>query len=141
MAEQTITSLSEADNVTFLQRRTLITRYLDEEGLRKFENPVGKLGAVRAILEGGVLAPYEQSDFEALGIIIGDTYVQDMGFHWVVVLDEMGKDFAVRYEETTVMIFPISMIEKRIRSGEIIDIFDLYNGVANEAEVLISNGF
>ena len=140
MAEQTITSLSESDDVTFLQRRTLITQYLNEESLEKFENPVGKLGAVHAILEGGILAPYEQSDFEALGIIIGDTYVQDMGFHWVVVIDELGKDYAVRYEETTVIIFPISMIEKRIRRGEIIDVFDLYNGIASEAEILISNG-
>jgi hypothetical protein len=126
--------------VTFLQRRALITQYLDEASLEKFENPAGKLGAVRAILEGGVLAPYEQPDFEALGIIIGDTYVQDMGFHWIVVLDEMGKDYAVQYEDTTLIIFPISMIEKRIRRGENIDVFDLYNGVANEAEILISNG-
>lgn len=119
----------------------MITRYLDRASLEKFETPADKLGTVRAFLEGGVLASYEQKDFEALGIILGDTYVQDMGFHWVAVIDELGKDYAVRYDETSILIFPIAMIEKRIRRGEVIDIFDLYNGVANEAEILISNGF
>ena len=69
-----------------------------------------------------------------MGIVFGDVFVQDMGFSWVMVEDEHGRDPAIRYRETSIILFPLTMISKRIERGEQVDVFDLYNGVAAIAQ-------
>jgi Domain of unknown function (DUF3806) len=55
----------------------------------------------------------------------------------LIVEDEHGRDPAIRYAETSVILFPLTMISKRIESGERVDVFDLYNGMAERAGELI----
>lgn len=73
-----------------------------------------------------------------MGVVLGDAFVLDMGFHWVVVEDEYGRDFALSYKDTSVIVFPITMISKRVERGETVDVFDLYNGIANRFEEILS---
>ena len=40
--------------------------------------------------------------------------------------DEYGKDICVRYKETTLMIFPQTMISKRLENGESVVVEDMY---------------
>jgi hypothetical protein len=55
----------------------------------------------------------------------------------VMVSDEHGRDAAIRFKNTSVILYPLTMISKRIERGDAVDVFDLYNTLAAEAEKLI----
>ena len=72
-----------------------------------------------------------------MGVVFGDVFVEDIGFHWKLVEDEFGRDPAIRFEDTSVIAYALTMISKRVERGEPVDVFDLYNGVAGEMSRLI----
>jgi hypothetical protein len=63
-------------------------------------------------------------------------FVQDMGMEWIMVEDEYGRDPAVRLPNTRIILYPMTMISKRIERGEKVDVFELYNGAAAQVEDL-----
>jgi hypothetical protein len=138
MAEQTISKLTAADEQRLNEQRAVVTRYLDNAGLEKYQTAPGKLGTLRALLEARVFRADQTYELQSMGIVLGDVFVQDMGFHWIIVEDEYGRDLAVQYRDTSVILFPLTMISKRIEENEAVDVFDLYNGVAARAEELIA---
>ena len=88
-----------------------------------------------------VFGPDQTYELQSMGVVLGDVFVQDMGFHWIVVEDESSRDPAVQYKNTSIILYPLTMISKRIERGEEVDVFELYNGVAAEAENLIKKGY
>ena len=137
MAGQTLSLLTVADEQRLSDQRAVVTRYLDEGGLTKFQTPAGKLGTLRALLQANVFRADQTYELQSMGIVLGDVFVQDMGFKWVIVEDEYGRDPAIRYGETSVILFPLTMIAKRVEAGETVDVFELYNGLAAHAGELI----
>jgi hypothetical protein len=137
MADQALSPLTDADEQRLSDQRAVVTRYLDEDGRKKFETAAGKLGTLRALLEANVFRSDQTYELQSMGIVLGDVFVQDMGFHWLIVEDEYGRDPAIRYAGTSVILFPLTLIAKRIEAGEKVDVFDLYNGVAARAGELI----
>jgi len=129
--------LTAADEQRLSEQRAIVSRYLDEDGRKKYETAAGKLGTLRALLEARVFRSDQTFELQSMGIVLGDVFVQDMGFHWLIVEDEHGRDPAIRYAETSVILFPLTMISKRIEAGETVDVFDLYNGMAARAGELI----
>ena len=71
-----------------------------------------------------------------MGIVLGDVFVQELGLEWRVIEDEFGRDLCVQLRGTTLILFPLTMISKRIEKGETIDVFDLFNGMAEKIESL-----
>ena len=134
MAEQTISAPTDDDLKRLEDQRVVVTQYLDEASLEKYESAAGKLGTLRALLKAEVFSPDQTYELQSMGIVLGDVFVQDMGFHWVMVDDEHGRDPAIRFQETSVILFPLTMISKRIERGETVDVFDLYNGIAALAQ-------
>ena len=134
MADQTISPLTDVDLGRLEDQRAVVTRYLDEDGLAKFATAPGKLGTLRALLTADLFSPAQTYELQSLGIVLGDAFVQEMGFHWIIVEDESGRDPAIRFQETSVILYPLTMISKRIERGETVDVFDLFNGVAALAQ-------
>ena len=139
VADQTVSALTAADEQRLSEQRAVVTRYLDEQNLRKYEAAAGKLGTLRALLAAKIFRSDQTYELQSMGIVFGDVFVQDMGFHWVIVEDEHGRDPAIRYAETSVILFPLTMISKRVEAGETVDVFDLYNGVAARARELVDD--
>ena len=134
MAEQTISALTDDDHKRLDDQRAVVTRYLTDESKPKFETAPGKLGTLRALLEAEVFQSNQTYELQSMGIVLGDAFVQDMGFSWVMVEDEYGRDPAIKYQDTSIILFPLTMISKRVERGEEVDVFDLYNGVATLAQ-------
>ena len=137
MPDQTLSPLTDADQQRLSEQRAVVTRYLDGDGLTKYETAAGKLGTLRALLAANVFRSDQTYELQSMGVVLGDVFVQDMGFHWLMVEDEYGRDPGIRYAESSVILFPLTMIAKRVEAGEQVDVFDLYNGVAAHAGELI----
>ena len=135
--DQKITALTDADQQRLREQRAVVEEYLGDENSRQnYQTAAGKLGTIRAFLQGGVFAANQTYELQCLGIILGDAFVQDMGMEWVMVEDEYGRDPAVRLPNTTILLYPMTMISKRVERGENVDVFDLYNGTASQVEAL-----
>jgi hypothetical protein len=133
---QRVTSLSDADSQRLRDQRAVVEKYLGDESSRtKYKTAPGKLGTIRAILDGNVFKPNETHKLQCLGVVLGDAFVLDLRMEWVMVDDGQGRDPALRLPGTSVLLFPLTMISKRIERGEKVDVFDLFNGVAAEVEV------
>ncbi len=130
MADQTLSIPTDDDLKRLDDQRAVVTRYLDADNLKKFETAPGKLGTLRALLDAKVFEPLQTYEQQCLGVVLGDVFVQQMGFHWIIAEDEYGRDPAIQYQDTSVILFPLTMISKRLERGETVDVFDLYNGIA-----------
>lgn len=138
---QEISSPTHADIEQMAAQRQLIERYLaDELSRQKYKTPAGKLGTLRAMLAASIFDATQTHELQSMGIVLGDVFVQDMGFHWVIVEDSNGRDPALQYLDTSVILYPLTMISKRIERGETVDVFDLYNGIADLAQQQIDQG-
>ncbi len=141
-SQQTVTVLTEADHMRIREQRAVVEKFLgdDEEYLRAYKTAVGKLGAIRAFLEAGVFKPEQTYELQCLGIVLGDAFVQELGMEWVMVEDEYGRNPAVRLPKTSIILFPLTMISKRVERGEDVDVFRLFNGIAAQVDELKAKG-
>jgi hypothetical protein len=129
--EQKITALMEADQERLRDHRAVVEKYLgNEESKQKYQTAAGKLGAIRAILQAGIFKREQTYELQSLGVVLGDAFVQVMGMEWIMVEDEQDRDPAVRMPNTTIILYPLTMISKRVEGGEQVDVFALFNGVA-----------
>ena len=44
---------------------------------------------------------------------MGDLLAVELGMHWIVYEDDMGRSRALRYQQSEVVLFPITMIARR----------------------------
>lgn len=56
--------------------------------------------------------------WQSLGIALGFILAHELGLRWVLVDDEYGRDPALQLDGTTTILFPMTMISKRIERGE-----------------------
>ena len=133
--EQKITALTEDDQKRLRDQRAVVERYLgNEDSKQKYKTAAGKLGTIRAILQGGVFKREQTYELQCLGIVLGDALVQELGMEWIMVEDENGRDPAIRMPGTTIILYPLTMISKRVERGEQVDVFELFNGVAAQVD-------
>ncbi len=133
---QKISSLAANDTASLVKQRQVLERYLgDERSRQNYKTVAGKLGLLRALLDQKIFKPTQSYEYGCMGVVLGDAFAQELKMEWVVVEDAQGRDLALRLPNTSVLIFPIGMILKRVMRGEAVDVFDLFNGVAASRRV------
>jgi len=139
-SDQKVLSLSPADFAVQTKQRAVVEKYLSKDDLHgKYLTAAGKLGTLRALLQAKVFSAKQTYELQSMGVVLGDVLVQDMGFKWVIVEDPLGRDPALQYKDSKVLVFPLTMISKRVERGEEVDVFELYNGIAAEATRQLQN--
>jgi len=131
--EQTVSPLSVRDYERLEAQRSVVTSFVSESSLEKYQTAAGKLGTLRALLEAEVFKADQSYELQCMGIVLGDALAQQHRFEWVAVEDDFGRDLALRVRQTNVLLFPMTMISKRLERGETVDVFDLFNGTAEIA--------
>jgi hypothetical protein len=59
---------------------------------------------------------------------------------WVIVEDSVGRDPALRAPGTSIIVYPLTMIAKRVERGESVDVFALFDDVSQDIERLRREG-
>jgi hypothetical protein len=73
-----------------------------------------------------VLQPDQTYELQALGVVLGDVMVAQLGFSWAVVEDELGRSRALRLGESDELVYPVSMISKRVEADIRFTVDELY---------------
>jgi hypothetical protein len=135
--QQTVSLPSVADLDRLAKQRAVIEKFLaDDQSRAKYAKPAGKLGTLRGLLAQKAFKPTQTYELQCMGVVLGDALVQEMGMEWIMVEDDVGSDPAVRMPGTSIIIFPLTMISKRVERGEAVDVFDLFNATAAQIEDL-----
>lgn len=112
----------------YLQRQRAL---VDDIGRTEFGTRVrgdkSDLRLLQRILDNDLINQTELAKLQALGVIMGDVYVQDLGLQWRVYMDDEGKSRAVCLPGTTHCLFPITMISKRASLGVKPNVQELYD--------------
>jgi hypothetical protein len=136
-----ITAPNPEDQRRLRDQRAVVEKYLaDETSRQKYQTAAGKLGLIRAVLSANVFMPTQTYELQCLGTVLGDAFVQELKMEWILVEDGSGRDPAVRLPGTSIILYPLTMISKRIERGDKVDVFDLFNGVAAKVDEMKNPG-
>lgn len=135
MEGQTIRAPAEED----IQRRAsqvLAVNALAESSLgRSVSNDESDLDLLQQILDRWLLAPTQTYELQCLGIVFGRRLVDSIGgLDWCVVEDQYGADPALRCEGSKTLLFPLTMISKRVERGEHVDVRAMFDGLRARLE-------
>lgn len=95
------------------------------------------LDILQALLDDGALEPDQTYELQCLGVVFGMRLVEALdGFDWAIVEDEHGRDPALRYLRTSLLVFPLTMISKRVEAREEVNVRWLFERTCAELEEL-----
>jgi hypothetical protein len=137
---QTFRDLGQEDFDWLSAQRQPTEKLLDgnPDAQAKYQTSAGKLGVIRAVLEGKAFRPDQTFELQGLGIILGDALADELGMTWKMVEDKHGTSPCLVLEGTSIMLYPQTIISKRIERGETVDVFELFNCTAAKVEELRS---
>jgi NAD-dependent SIR2 family protein deacetylase len=70
------------------------------------------------------------------GVTFGDALAQRFAVSWVAVQDDQGRDPALVLEGTSILVFPLTSISKRVERGEQVDVYELFESACRTIERL-----
>ena len=124
--EQKVEPLSADDAANLEAKRDWVRNHYDENSRSKYETLEGKLRLLDTILRAKWIQPNETLKLQCLGVTFGDALEQKLGLKWVAVEDEYGRDPALSRVGTSLLVFPLTSISKRIERGEEIELYSFF---------------
>jgi hypothetical protein len=95
------------------------------------------LRLLQAVIDAGAVRTDQTYELQCLGVVLGRLLVLAIpGLDWAMVEDEYGRDAALRFEETPILLFPLTMISKRVENGQDVDVRALFDGVSEHVSRL-----
>jgi hypothetical protein len=138
--DQKVEALSPDDLARVEAQRKWVRDHYPKDSLQQYDSVEGKLRVLDAILQINWVQSSETVKLQSLGIALGDALAQELGLTWVAVEDEYGRDPALILKGTSVRLFPLTMISKRVERGEAVDIYDLFSGTCGTVRRLRDQG-
>ena len=127
--EQKIEQLNADDLARVEGQREWVRDHYEPEARHMYDTLEGKLRLLDTIIRSNWIQPDETVKLQCLGITLGDALAQKLNMKWMAVEDEYGRDPALIMEGTSIVLFPLTMISKRIEKGEQVDVYDLFEGI------------
>lgn len=109
-----ISDLSPLDRQYMIQQRSSIDDIARHHLGQGFIGQKDRdLELLQRLLDRGLVRPDQTRELQAMGVIVGDLLADELGMHWVIYEDKLGRNRALRYRETDNYLFPMTMISRR----------------------------
>lgn len=123
-----VEDLSVLDRQYMTQQRSLVQDLAERHLGRSLSGDRERdLETLQALLDDRVVRPDQTRELQAMGVVLGDLLASDLGMHWVVYTDEVGRSRALRLRETDNFLFPITMISRRREAGNETPVQEIYS--------------
>jgi hypothetical protein len=140
MDGQTIRAPAKEDTRRLAEQVVVVRSIAERELGLSMSGDDSDLDVLQQILDRELLAPTQTYELQCLGIVFGRRLVNWIaGLDWCVVEDAYGTDPALRLEGSTVVLFPLTMISKRVECGEHVDVRAMFDGIRAHVEELESS--
>jgi hypothetical protein len=133
---QRISALTSHDERLLREQRAKV----DELARRHVGTPLtggaspDDLRILQEILDEQVLSRDQTWELQALGVALGDVMAEQLGLTWVVVEDRLGRSRALRFRESENLVFPVTMISKRVEGNVRFRVIELYEKTSSEVD-------
>ena len=125
-----------AQAILHAQRVTTEVLGLEMDGTR------ADLALIQRLLDTGTIERESTYTLQALGLAFGRAFVnENKAFDWWIVRDGPGRDPVLRYRDSNLLAFPKTMLSKRIREGEALDVVGLFDQLTDRLSQLIADGY
>ncbi|WP_455211916.1 DUF3806 domain-containing protein [Kaarinaea lacus] len=133
--EQTIQAPDD-EWITYIAKMWLLGSQISSDILGvEMDGSLEDLNRLQQIVDSKKIPVSNTQELQSLGIIFGKVFVNETpNYDWWVVEDEYGKDACIRYRETSLIVFPQTIISKRVEDGDKIDVVELYSGLKQDLE-------
>jgi hypothetical protein len=122
--------------ITYIAKMWLLGSQIAKDVLNEeMDGSLEDLGRLQRIIDSHSVPVSNTQELQSLGIVFGKVFVNETpGYDWWVVEDEYGKDACVRFKETTLLVFPQTMLSKRIEDGEKVSVSELFTELRERLE-------
>ena len=138
--EQKIEPLNSDEIADLEAKRTWVRNHYTGGARQEYDSLEGKLRLLDTVLRNKWIATDETLKLQCLGVAFGDALIQKLGFIWIAVEDEYGRNPALALEGTSIIAFPLTSISKRIERGEEVEIYELFENACCTIEQLRLEG-
>lgn len=136
-SERKIETIATSDIAKSDRQRSIVAQLAKENfGNVRLQGNLSDLDYLQKIVDRGLINQSDTYDLQALGIILGDVMVRNLGLTWVVVDDRYGRSRALRLGDSDNLFFPVTMISRRVQAKLPVDVRQLYQETADEVKTL-----
>ena len=118
--------------------REWVENWIAHESQIDYTDPGNMIALVRAILDSGEVGRDETAKLRALGTYLGLAISAATGWPAKQLTDEQGTDFVLVFREPDGVVFPSTLLSKRIEAGEEVDVFELVTGLITEVQEVLA---
>ena len=127
-----IGELSYLDRQYMTQQRERLADLTARHFGRRFNGQRSNdLQLLQGLLDRGLVGNTQTRELQAMGVVMGDLLAADLGLHWVIYQDNLGRTRALRDGESDTYLFPITMISRRREVDNRTSVTEIY-GKARE---------
>jgi hypothetical protein len=94
------------------------------------------LELLQRLSDDGVIGSSQDAELESVGIVFGQVLAAGTPLQWITIERHGERKLALRYPNTTVIVFPGSMLAKRANRGERLEFRSIYRGLVALVEQL-----
>jgi hypothetical protein len=132
---QSIRPATEADRDRIAAQAAAVlgmlrSRYEDVQ-LRRTEDD---LRLLQRLHDDGALQAGQPEELEAVGVVFGEVLAARTPLRWITVEWQGERSLGLQYPDTTVIVFPGSMIAKRVNRGERVGFESLFRSTLAQVE-------
>lgn len=140
MPDASHSELERTDKTNLDEARTWVKGHFTDSADEEYSSIDGKLRVLDTILRNKWVEPTETVKLQWLGVAFGDAIAQALVLEWVVVNDEYGRSVALNWPGTSLYVYPLTVISKRLEDGENVDAYELFEGISNRLKELAFSG-
>ena len=111
--ELNIEPLTSIDKQFMSDQRQRVEQLANRLGRNLSGNEDRDIDTLQRIIDERLIANDDRLSLQAMGVVLGDLLADRLDMTWVVYRDRTGRSRALRYRETDVYLFPITMISRR----------------------------
>lgn len=102
--------------------------------------PTSDIRTLQRLLDSGVIDRDDTATMQAMGVALGDLLALEMKLDWVIFEDINGRNRALRYKDRQEVLFPITMISRRVEvtdNSHKIDVQAIFDKAINSYKPLL----
>jgi hypothetical protein len=140
--EQKIAAPTRADLRAIAMQLMHASELVSEATGLALAGTVADLAALQKVIDSKIVEPEATYSLQALGLAFGKVFIgTQANYDWWMVEDEYGRDPAIRYKQTTLLLFPKTMISKRIEDGEQVDVVEIFEGLKETVREVLAEHY
>ncbi|MEE4661588.1 MAG: DUF3806 domain-containing protein [Halieaceae bacterium] len=85
------------------------------------------IDVLQGLLDRQAVAADDRATLQGMGIVLGDLLAKELDMHWVIYEDKLGRSRALRYGDSDLFLYPVTMISRRVEAGAEADVQAIFD--------------